>query len=161
TQVGQVKANNIVRVDKSTGAVSPLGSATQNGISVVGTVYALALIGSDLYVGGNFSTVSSSSQSAFSASSIAKWSTTTQTWSRLGGTPLNGVGGDVNVLVASGNSLFVGGSYIGVSTASQNLLAHNIARWDIPSQSWSLFGSATQNGTGSVGPVNALAVSGN
>jgi hypothetical protein len=72
-------------------------------MGVGGTVDALAVSGSDLYAGGNFSTPGSS------ANCVAKWDGST--WSALG----SGVGGlsnsCVSALALSGSDLYVGGRF--------------------------------------------------
>lgn len=162
TQVGNLAANNIVRVDKNTGAVTALGSATQNGTGgFLPTVNALAVIGTDLYVGGQFTKVSSSTQNAITANLVAKWSTTTNTWSPLGSATQNGTYGGVDALAVSGTNLYIGGHFSAMYSSTQNgITAYNIAKWDTVSATWEPLGSSTQNGVQSGSYVNALAVSG-
>ena len=155
--VGTVVARNVVRVDKATGNVTPLGSAAQNGTD--SAVSALAVIGTDLYVGGSFTSVSSSAQNAISANRIARWDTAGGTWSPLGSAAQNGAGGSVNTLAVIGSDLYVGGNFNAVSSSTQAGISSNgIARWDIVGATWSPLGSAAQNGTNA--NVNALAASG-
>ena len=95
-------------------------------------VYALAVSGSDLYAGGNFTTAGENA-----ANYTAKWDGSS--WSALG----SGLGGGypittVYALAASGSDLYVGGV--------------SIAKWD--GSSWSALGSGTDN------TVRALVVSG-
>ena len=150
-------ANRIARWDITTGTWSVLGSSAQNGAG--STVYTLLLNGTDLYVGGNFSTVSSSSQNAISAKYIAKWDTVANIWSPLGSAAQNGASLTVYALALSGSDLHVGGSFNAVSSSTQNAIsAKSVAKWDIVGEAWSALGSATQNGANSA--VYALAVSG-
>jgi trimeric autotransporter adhesin len=115
TRVGSVAASNVVRVDKATGVATPLGTPDQNGTN--GVVRALAVIGTDLFVGGGFYTVSDSSQANQFASNIAKWSTTEEKWSLLGiptppsSSSQNGTNGAVFALAVTGTDLFVGGYF--------------------------------------------------
>lgn len=166
TQVGSVAANNIVRVDKTTGALTPLGSATQNGTGGLlptspADVRALAVIGTDLYVAGNFNRVSSNTQNAISANLIAKWSTITNTWSPLGSASQNGTAGGIDALAVSGTDLYVGGLFSRMWSSTQNgISANNVAKWDTVTGLWSPLGSASQNGVQSGSQVLALAVSG-
>ncbi len=88
---------------------SALGAGTN------GTVFALAVIGTDLYVGGNFSLAGGEP-----ASRIAKWDGSS--WSALG----TGVNGDVYALTAIGTELYVGGNF----TTAGDLAANFIAKWD-------------------------------
>jgi len=100
-------------------------------------VYALAVIGSDVYAGGNFTTAD-----GVSANRIAKWDGST--WSALG----SGMNNWVFALAASGSGLYAGGAFTAAGSASAN----SIAKWD--GSTWSALGS----GMGSW--VRGLAVSG-
>jgi hypothetical protein len=166
TQVGRVAANNIVRVDKATGAITPLGSATQNGTGGFlpispADVRAIAVIGTDLYVAGSFNKVSSSTQNAITANLIAKWSTTTNTWSPLGSASQNGTAGGIHALAVSGTDLYVGGQFSTMKSSTQSgVSANRVAKWDTLTGLWSPLGSASQNGVQSGTAVYALAVSG-
>ena len=104
-----------------------------------GIVYALAVIGTDVYMGGTFTEVS-----VLDIEYIAKWNGTS--WSTLGA----GVNGQVYAIAApGGDTLIVGGSF---STAGGSS-ASNIACWD--GSSWSAMGSGTN------AAVKSIAVSGN
>jgi hypothetical protein len=141
--VGTVVANNIVRVDKATGAVTPLGSATRNGTNL--SVLSLAVLGTDLYVGGTFTTVSDSTQLNASANRVAKWSTTSSVWTPLGSAAQNGTDSTVTALAVLGTDLYVRGSFSSVSSSTQgSALARQIAKWSTTSSTWTPLGSATQ-----------------
>ena len=114
-------------------------------------IYALAVSGSDLYVGGDFTNTAGIA----TADKIAKWDGSA--WSALGD---NGAGdgalnGPVRALAVSGSDLYVGGTFTdaaGIATADR------IAKWD--GSAWSGLGD---NGAGNGalgGTVQALAVSG-
>ena len=120
-------------------AWSALGSGLGGGIAGNG-VKVLAVLGSDLYVGGDFTTADGNS-----ANFVAKCDGSG--WSALG----SGVGGTypyVLALAVSGNDLYVGGQF---TTAGGNS-ANRVAKWD--GSAWSPLGSGVNN------RVNALAVSG-
>lgn len=102
-------------------------------------VTAIAVSGSDVYVGGAIRTAG-----GVSANRIAKWNTATSTWSALG----SGVNGTVSAIAARGNDVYVGGSF----TAAGGVGASRIARWNNATNSWSALGSGV-NGT-----VTAIAV---
>lgn len=156
---GLVSANNIVRVDKTTGAVTPLGSNGQNGTN--GSIVALAVIGTDLYVAGGFTTVTSSTQSNVVANRIAKWNTATGTWAALGDATQNGAGQTVTALAVMGTVLYVGGTFNTVSSITQNAISANgIAKWDSTTGTWSALGDTAQNGVGPSAAVSAVAVVG-
>jgi hypothetical protein len=85
------------------------------------TVETFAVVGTDLYVGGNFSNTP--------ANYIAKWDGAN--WSTLG----SGLNGYVRTITVSGINLYVGGEF---NTAGGNP-ASNIAMWD--GTVWSALGS--------------------
>ena len=118
-------------------AWSPLGTGTN------GEVWALAVIGTDFYAGGTFTTAG-----GLSANHIAKWNGTG--WSALGTGINNGMNGNVFSLAVIGTDLYAGGWF----TTAGGSPAENIAKWD--GTTW------TPLGSGLVGSaaVEALAVSG-
>jgi cortical protein marker for cell polarity/beta-propeller uncharacterized protein DUF5122 len=100
-------------------------------------VYAIAVNGPNLYVGGYFSIAG-----GVLANSIAYWNGSE--WSALG----SGVNGEVHALAYINGSLYVGGSF----TQAGGLSANRIARWD---------GSAWHTlSTGMDGTVRAIAAYG-
>jgi trimeric autotransporter adhesin len=94
----------------------PLGSGLAKGPGFP-TVYALAVVGTDLYVGGDFT-----SAGGVPANNIAKWNGVS--WSALG----SGVNGVVRALASNGTELFVGGQF----TSAGGKASTNIALWHIP-----------------------------
>jgi hypothetical protein len=105
---------------------------------VLGAVSAVAVSGSDVYVGGAFAHAG-----GVSANHVARWDGVA--WTALGA----GVNGDVYALAVSGADVYVGGRF----TTAGAVAAQNVARWD--GTSWSSLGS----GLNSV--VYALAARGN
>jgi hypothetical protein len=97
---------------------------------------ALAVAGSDLYVGGNFTTAGGNG-----ATNMAKWNGSA--WSALGWT-----GSYVIALAVSGSNLYAGGSF----TTTDGSSANRVAKWD--GIAWLPLGSGVSD------TVNALAVSG-
>ncbi|MCH8477132.1 MAG: hypothetical protein LAT56_04215 [Wenzhouxiangella sp.] len=144
-----VAANGVVRFDPATQTFSALGSGGGNGVN--STVLALAVSGSDLYVGGNFTQANAGAP--ISANRIARWDGTS--WSVLGSGGGNGIGGTVRALAMSGSDLYVGGQFTQVNIGA-GITANYIARWD--GSTWSSLGSGGGNGVS--GTVFALAVSG-
>ena len=141
---GGFRANNVARWDGT--AWSSLGTGAANGVgSVTSNVLALAVSGSDVYVGGDFTTAGGNP-----ANRVARWDGTS--WSPLGTSTNNGVGGTVRALALSGTSIYIGGTF----TAAGTTAANNIARWD--GAAWNTLGTGTTNGT--VSGVVCLAVSG-
>jgi hypothetical protein len=123
---------------------SSLGAGISNGNGQLARVQALARIGTDLYVGGNFFQAGNAS-----ANSIAKWDGAT--WSALGAGFNNGVSGlipSVQALAASGTDLYVAGSF----DRAGGLTTSRIAKWN--GTSWSALGSGI--GTTTNGYVTSL-----
>ena len=111
-----------------------------------GEVRAMLRVGTDIYVGGNFTAVGN-----VAANYIAKWNGTT--WSSLGMGAGNGVDGSVYALAATGSGeVYVGGYF----TQAGGVAANRIARWN--GMAWSSLGTGAGNGVN--GFVNALAVAG-
>jgi hypothetical protein len=107
--VGNVVAYNIACWNTRTETWSILGSAASNGVG--GVVYALAIDGDDLYVGGTFQNAGSTP-----ALGIARWNRATNKWSALAEGVQRGWwgvyrGGDVFALAIKGDSLYVGGHF--------------------------------------------------
>jgi len=134
------------------------GNGASNG-SLIGTVYALAFNGTDLFVGGGFSNINNNGTVIAEADAIAKWDGTN--WSALGS---NGAGNgsitqNVYALAVSGTDLYVGGGFGNVNNNGTVLGAgDSLVKWD--GTNWSALGS---NGSGSgvfTNNVAALAVVG-
>jgi hypothetical protein len=134
TFVGTVAANNIAMWNGSSWAA--LGSGIgANGFTPA--VYALALNGTTLYVGGNFRTAGGAT-----ANFIAQWNG--GAWSTLG----SGMNSTVFALAVSGSTLYAGGPF----TTAGGVSANYVAQWN--GSTWSALGSGMNNYT------YALAVSG-
>jgi hypothetical protein len=114
-----------------------------------GPVWALAVSGTDLYVGGDYSSVYSSGSTAVTGTrNIAKWNGSA--WSALGG----GTSSIVRALAVSGTDLYVGGQFGSVYSSGTTTVTGTgyIAKWN--GSAWSALGSGVNN------TVFALAVSG-
>ena len=142
TTAGTVAATNIARWNGSSwsavgsGITAPAGDPYYDGI-----VRALVVSGSDLYMGGHFTTAG-----GIAATNIAKWDG--GSWSALGA----GMNYYVYTLAVSGSDLYAGGSF----TTAGGISANNIAKWN--GSNWSALGSGTY---GYYPYVFALAMSGN
>lgn len=77
----KVAANNIARWDGSAWSALGDGSLVDNN-GVAGSVYALAVSGNEVYVGGRFYAVKNSAASIVNASNVARWNGSS--WSALG-----------------------------------------------------------------------------
>ncbi len=133
TIAGRASVSNIAKWNGS--EWSALGSG------VDGAVYAIAVNGSDVYVGGAIYTAG-----GVIAPGIAKWNGTE--WSALG----SGVNGQVHAIAVGVNELYVGGIF---NTAG-GISANNIAKWN--GTEWSTLGSGVNNGVNNY--VNTIAVNG-
>jgi uncharacterized protein (TIGR03437 family) len=147
TQAGSVSARNVAKWNGT--SWSALGSGPVNGVSV--NARAIAVSGSDVYVGGDLSEADGGPEDGgVLASRIAKWNSSTNTWSALGG----GLNGTVFTIVVSGNDVYVGGNF---SQAGSGV-ASRVARWSTVTNTWSALGTSANNGV--IGSVRAIGVSG-
>ncbi|MEI6138495.1 MAG: T9SS type A sorting domain-containing protein [Mariniphaga sp.] len=101
-----------------------------------GVINAIAISGSDIYVGGDFIAAGSGL-----ANYIAKWNGSD--WSALG----VGVSGTVYSLAISGTDLYVGGYF----TTAGGITVNNIAKWNITTSTWSALGSGVNNDALAIG----------
>jgi trimeric autotransporter adhesin len=113
-----------------------------------GIVNAIAIVGSNIYVGGQFTTIG-----GVSARNLARWDG--QRWNAVGQGATNGTDAVVNTLLALGSTLYIGGSFAQAGTITN---ANGIAALNLQSQTWSALRSATASGVD--GAVYALAANG-
>ncbi len=139
----EVNARSIVRFNTTTNTWSALGTGSGNGVN--GRVNALAVVGNDLYVGGNF-TQANVGGTVVNANYIARFNTTTNTWSALGTGSGNGVNGEVRALAVVGNDLYVGGSFTQANVGGTVVNANYIARFNTTTNTWSALGTGSSNG---------------
>jgi uncharacterized protein (TIGR03437 family) len=163
---GTVSVNGVARWDGSAwSALGKDGGATGNGVTSPGTaqVFAIAVSGNDVYVGGAFTRANSSNAAGVNVNCIAKWNVSTQLWSPLGagqGNAANGTNGDVLALAVNGAEIYVGGNF---NTTFNNLnvpvSTRFVAKWN--GTTWSGLGTGTgAGGNGTNGSVFTLFVSG-
>ena len=101
TSAGNVTAFNVAAWDLSSGKWQPLYAGSQgNGLD--NEALAMAVIGTDVYVGGWFTRAG-----PIPAAYIAKWDSLTGQWSTLG----SGLDSGVYALEVSGTDLYVGGHF--------------------------------------------------
>jgi hypothetical protein len=141
-----ISVNNIAKWNFVTKSWSALEKNGNNGVN--GTVWALAVRGNKLYVGGEFTMAG-----GVPSNGIAVWKDSSKTWMPLG----QGVNGTVRAIVAIGKNLYVGGTF----TSAGGKPANNIAKWD--GREWyALGGGADLEGKPFRGipHVNAIAIFG-
>ena len=117
------------------------------GPGVNGNVRAIAVNGSDVYVGGAFTTAGGAS-----ANRIARWSLSSSKWFPLG----TGVGGNVNAIAVKGNYIYVGGTF---TEAGGGINFNGIAKWNLNSSQWERVGTGGNYGVNR--NVTAIAVRSN
>ena len=159
-----IKYNLILSTWSLLGTTSP-GTSTNNGAG--NTIRTMALLGTDIYVGGLFEVVYDSTGTK-NANHIAKYDTINSTWSLLGTNTAgsltdNGANDEVLTIVILGTDIYVGGYFTRVHDTRGSIIANRIAKYDTINSTWSLVGttltgSDTNNGTNS--SVNTIAVLG-
>ena len=154
-------ANYIAKWDSTTGSWSALGSNGTGGGALNGSVNAIAVSGSNVYVGGFFTNIINQGVTLAAADYVAKWDTLTGNWSALGsdGAGNGSLNNVVNALAVSGSNLYVGGCFIDANNnGTVQPSADYIARWD--GTNWlPLLGNGVSDGSLN-GNVLAIATSG-
>ena len=134
TSASPVSANHIARWNNGWSALTNFFGG-QDGVN--GYVNAIAVSGSNVYVGGNFTGAAGGA----SATNIAMYDCSSipgiPTWRGVGG----GLNDVVRTMAASGTNVYVGGYFTMAGTNS----AKYIARWD--GASWSALGSGLSGGS--------------
>jgi hypothetical protein len=146
---GNPRADRVVRWNGS--AWSALGSNGSGDGAINHQVWALAVSGSDLYVGGDFADAAGIAAADY----IARWNGSA--WSALGsnGSGNGALNTEVDALAVSGSDLYVGGDF---ADAAGIAAADYLARWN--GSAWSALGS-NGSGDGALRSyVAAVAVSG-
>jgi hypothetical protein len=119
-----------------------------------GQVNAIAVSGGDVYAGGTFTFAGDAPHTY-----IAEWDG--RTWRNLSG----GVGGspsdenpEVDALLLSGTTLYVGGIFSTAHNGSTAVAVHNVAAWNTVTGTWSALGAGVAAGsTCSICEVRVLA----
>lgn len=141
TSAGPGYANNIAKWTPSTdggGSWSPLGDGVGSDVN------AIAISGTYVYAGGQFS-----SAGVVSVNRMAKWSTSGSSWSAVP-SGSNGTDGTVRCIAINGTDVYIGGSFTAVSDGTVS--ASHIAKWN--GSNWSALGGGMGN------DVYAIAISG-
>jgi trimeric autotransporter adhesin len=139
-----VSANRVARFNTTTNAWSALTGAN-GGNGVLGGVYALAVLGNDVFVGGNFNIASIGGTPVVNTRCVARFNISTNTWSALSSSTGNGVSGTVYAIAAAGNEVFVGGEFLDANVGGIQVPAIGIARFNISTNTWSALASDAGN----------------
>jgi hypothetical protein len=117
--------NNIARYDTTTGTWHALPNQ-----GLDNEVFALAVYGDDLYVGGEFSKTFDGSVTELN--NVARYDTSSGTWHAL---PDKGLNNSVQALTFSGDELYVGGDFSRTVDGTTTGLNY-IARYDTTTDNW-------------------------
>lgn len=160
---GANSANRLAKLDLNSGVLDQ--SFTQSGVNggfdlIVNT---LAVNGTSLYVGGNFTAYRSGVYGINSAQGIAKLNLSSgvldQSFTQAGTT--GGFGNEVHALAVSGSSLYVGGSFSSYRPGTYGATsAGSLAKLDLSSGLLDTSFTLSGVGGGFDGSVRALVVSG-
>ncbi|HXU28478.1 MAG TPA: hypothetical protein VN698_14705, partial [Bacteroidia bacterium] len=133
---GNCGANNFIQHWNGTSVANLNASCYVNGY-----IYAIAVSGNNVYVGGNFT--KAGGVSGFN--NIACWNTSTNTWSTLG-TGVAGSSATVYALTVdpATSTLYVGGEFLTANGTTVN----NIATWSIGSSAWAAINPGTAGVSG-------------
>lgn len=115
----KILKNGFPRFVASGNSVDTFWNPSFPGNGTNGAIYAMALVDTDLYLGGAFT-----SAGGVSVNNIARWDGTS--WFALGSGSDNGVNGIVRAFAVVNTDLYVGGSF----TTSGGSTANRVARWD-------------------------------
>jgi hypothetical protein len=138
TTAGGIIVNSIAKWNASTSTWSALGAGLSGGSPTTSCSALVTDFSGNIYAGGSFTNAG-----GVPARFIAKWNTTTSTWSALG----SGLNGVCNALaIDSSGTLYAGGYFFTIGNISVN----SIAKWN--GTTWSALGSGLN------GQCNALAI---
>jgi hypothetical protein len=114
----------------------------QNGINEA-IVNAIAVDGTDVFVGGNF-TFAGDAPHAY----VLEWDG--QAWQNLSGGVQGAPSGEspeVDALALSGSTLYVGGIFTSAVNGKTTVAVHNVAAWNIQTGTWSALGTGIAAGS--------------
>ncbi|MBI3172672.1 MAG: S-layer homology domain-containing protein [Chloroflexi bacterium] len=131
-------ADYVARWDGTTWYAMQTNGAGQGSLN--GTVYALAVSGSNIYAGGNFTNVNNNGTIIAEADYLAVFNGTDWASVGNGGAGVGSLNGQVNTLLLDGSNLYVGGAFTNVNNAGAAIAeADYIAKWD--GANWSALGN--------------------
>jgi len=124
TTVGSIPANNVAYFDTATNTWNSLAGGVTGDFGTGGSVTAIAISGTNVYVGGDFSEVDGNFINC-----IARWDSSTNTWNDLLDTSGNSPfvqGNIVRSIAITGNNVYVGG----LVSAQGNIVRWDGTRWN-------------------------------
>lgn len=143
--------NNIARLDTDTGIWYALPNTGLSGL-VDPSVYALAVNGSQLYVGGAFTQTADGSITNLHGIARLDTGTDPAAWYPL---PNDGLNDEVDAMAFSGPDLYVGGLFTSTHDGSVINL-NSIARFDTTGNTWLAFPHNGLFREGELGPIAAV-----
>jgi hypothetical protein len=160
TKAGTTTTKGLAKWDGATWSRIGSGVGPKNRFGDEGRLNAIAVIGNNLYLGGEFV-----SMDGVTARNVARWDGTTWhalangladlTWEEDG----LGDNGSVYALAAEGNTLYAGGDFDAASNTNKLVRVHNVASWD--GSTWNALGDGVTGETSwENGIVHAMAVGG-
>jgi len=148
---GSQSANYIAKLDSAGNLDTVFSPPASNGFN--SSVWALTVSGTDIYVGGQFTTYNPGSQSA---NRIAKLDIAGNLDTVFSPPAANGFSGTVYVIAISGTDIYVGGSYATYNPGAQSV--NSIAKLDSAGNLDTVFSPPAANGFD--GAVYAVVISG-
>ena len=133
---GITSANHLAKWNSATSTWSTLTSGASNGVNDL--VFAIAINGNDVYIGGRFIVLGNG---VTSAKCIAKWNSATSTWSTLPSGASNGVNSTVLTIESSGSDIYIGGAF--TSLGNGTTFVNHMAKWN--GSSWSAIGNGANS----------------
>ncbi len=131
-------ADYVARWDGTTWYAMQTNGAGQGSLN--GTVYALAVSGSNVYAGGSFTNVNNNGVVIPEADYLAVFNGTDWASVGSGGAGVGSLNGQVRALLLDGSNLYVGGTFTNVNNAGTVIAeADYIAKWD--GANWSALGN--------------------